>query len=104
MRPVVVSKRRFQTITRHLITKKEKEFSSTAAEAYDLAQLSVALETLELAVILQRIIITVTIIIIISSSSNLREVGCGGADWIDLAQDRDRWRALVYTVMNLRVP
>jgi hypothetical protein len=28
----------------------------------------------------------------------------GGVDWIDLAQDRDRWRALVYTVMNLRVP
>jgi hypothetical protein len=28
----------------------------------------------------------------------------GGADWIDLAQDRDRWQALVYTVMNLRVP
>jgi hypothetical protein len=27
----------------------------------------------------------------------------GGADWINLAQDRDRWRALVYTVMNLRV-
>jgi hypothetical protein len=35
---------------------------------------------------------------------DLREVGCGGADWIDLAQNRDRWRALVYTVMNLRVP
>jgi hypothetical protein len=35
---------------------------------------------------------------------DLREVGCGGADWIDLAYDRDRWRALVYTVMNLRVP
>jgi hypothetical protein len=34
----------------------------------------------------------------------LREVGWEGADWIDLAQDRDRWRALVYTVMNLRVP
>jgi hypothetical protein len=35
---------------------------------------------------------------------DIREVGCGGVDWIDLAQDRDRWRALVYTVMNLRVP
>jgi hypothetical protein len=35
---------------------------------------------------------------------DLREAGCGGADWIDLAQDRGRWRALVYTVMNLRVP
>jgi hypothetical protein len=28
----------------------------------------------------------------------------GGVDWIDLAQDRDMWRALVYTAMNLRVP
>jgi hypothetical protein len=35
---------------------------------------------------------------------DLREVGWGGVDWIDLAQDRERWRALVYTVMNLRVP
>jgi hypothetical protein len=28
----------------------------------------------------------------------------GGVDWIDLARDMDRWRAVVYTVMNLRVP
>jgi hypothetical protein len=35
---------------------------------------------------------------------DLREVGWEGAEWIDLAQDRDKWRALVYTVMNLRVP
>jgi hypothetical protein len=35
---------------------------------------------------------------------DLREVGCRGVDWIDLAQDRDRRQALVYTVMNLRVP
>jgi len=35
---------------------------------------------------------------------NLQEVGCGGMDWIYLAQDWDRWHALVNVVMNLRVP
>jgi hypothetical protein len=35
---------------------------------------------------------------------NLTEIGWEGVDWIDLAQDRDQWRALVNTIMNLLVP
>jgi hypothetical protein len=35
---------------------------------------------------------------------DLREMGLDGVNWIDMAQDRDQWRALVNTVMNLRVP
>jgi len=39
-----------------------------------------------------------------NTKMDLQEVGCRGKDWIELAQDRDRCRALVNTVMNLGVP
>jgi hypothetical protein len=39
-----------------------------------------------------------------STKMDVEEVGGGRGDWMELAQDRDRWRALVSTVKNLRVP
>jgi hypothetical protein len=36
--------------------------------------------------------------------ADVQEVGCGGLDWIEVAQDSDRWRALVSAVMNILVP
>jgi hypothetical protein len=39
-----------------------------------------------------------------NTNMDLREIGRDGMDWTDLAQDRDQWRALVNTIVNLRVP
>jgi hypothetical protein len=41
---------------------------------------------------------------VVNIKMDLREIGWGGMEWIDLAQDRDRLRILVNTVMNVRVP
>jgi hypothetical protein len=39
-----------------------------------------------------------------NNKMDLREIGCDGINWIDMAEDSDQWRALVNTVMNVRVP
>jgi hypothetical protein len=39
-----------------------------------------------------------------NNKMDLREIGWDGMDWIDLVQDRDQWKALMNTVMNLRIP
>jgi hypothetical protein len=41
---------------------------------------------------------------VVNIKMDLREIGWDDGDWIDLAQDRDQWRALVNTIMNLRIP
>jgi hypothetical protein len=41
---------------------------------------------------------------VVNIKVNIREIGWDVVDWIDMAQDRDQWRALMNTVLNLRVP
>ena len=47
---------------------------------------------------------TIVVVSRLRVKMGLREVGGGRGDWVDLAQDRDGWRALVNAVMNLRAP
>jgi hypothetical protein len=42
--------------------------------------------------------------LLVNIKIDLREIGWDGVDWIDMAQDREQWRALVKTILNLRVP
>ena len=42
--------------------------------------------------------------VLVGKPEGKREVGCDPGEWIDLAEDRDQWRAYVRAVMNLRVP
>jgi hypothetical protein len=46
----------------------------------------------------------IIILILDNIKMDLRTIGWDGVDWIDMAQDRDQWRALVNMVLNLRVP
>jgi hypothetical protein len=48
--------------------------------------------------------VTITLVLFKDSIMDLREIGWDGVHWIDMAQDRGQWRALVNTVLNLRVP
>ena len=50
------------------------------------------------------IILLLLLLLLLHNKMDLQEVGGGCGDWMELAQDRDRWRAFVTTVMNLRVP
>jgi hypothetical protein len=50
------------------------------------------------------IVIILSFLHVLNLVGVFRQVGCGCVDWIGLAQDTDRWRALVGAVMNLRVP